>query len=85
METQKFDFFFFFFFFFFLKFKIVEIEFCLYPEKRNHPGFVDIDPTLVIATSMEKSSRVLSHGAQKIELLCSKLNFDLCHKELKSH
>ena len=35
---------------------------CPYPEKRNHPGFVNISPTLVIDTSMERSSRVLQHG-----------------------
>ena len=34
----------------------------LYPEKRNHPGFVNISPTLVIDTSMERPSRVLHHG-----------------------
>ena len=37
-------------------FKTVSV--CLYPEKRNHPGFVNISPTLVIDTSMERSSRV---------------------------
>ena len=31
-----------------------------YPEKRNHPIF-NISPTLVIDTSMERSSRVLQH------------------------
>ena len=30
-----------------------------YPEKKNHLSFVNISPTLVIDTSMEKSSRVL--------------------------
>ena len=39
---------------------------CPYPEKRNHPGFVNISPTLVIDTSIEKSSRVLQHGNLKI-------------------
>ena len=39
---------------------------CPYPEKRNHPGFVNISPTLVIDTSMERSSRVLQHGNPKI-------------------
>ena len=42
------------------------VSVCLYPEKINHPGFVDISPTLVIDTSMERSSRVLHHGNQKI-------------------
>ena len=36
---------------------------CPYPEKKkNHHSFVDISPTLVIDTSMERSSRVLQHG-----------------------
>ena len=34
---------------------------CPYPEKRNHHSFVNISPTLVIDTSMERSSRVLQH------------------------
>ena len=42
--------------------KKFEIEFCPYPEKRNLPGFVNISPTLVIDTSMKRSSRVLQHG-----------------------
>ena len=40
---------------------------CPYPEKKNHPGFVNISPTLVIDASMERSSRVLQHGKQKID------------------
>ena len=36
-----------------------------YPEKRNHPTFVNINPTLVIDTSIERSSRVLQHGNPK--------------------
>ena len=47
----------------FKKFEIDEIEFCPYPEfpyaeKRNRPGFVNTSPTLVIDTSMVRSSRV---------------------------
>ena len=43
------------------KFKIDRIELypypdCPYPEKRNHPGFVNISPTFVIDTSMKNSS-----------------------------
>ena len=54
METQKCD-------FFSKKFEIDEIEFCPYSEfpyaeKRNRPGFVNMSPTLVIDTSMERSS-----------------------------
>ena len=52
-------------FFFSKKFEIDEIEFCPYPEKRNRLGFVDICPTLVIDTSMERSLRVLQHWIPK--------------------
>ena len=38
---------------------------CLSVRKRNHPSFVNISPTLVIDTSMERSSRVLHHGNPK--------------------
>ena len=38
---------------------------CPHPEKRYHT-FVNISPTLVIDTSMERSSRVLHHGNPKI-------------------
>ena len=39
---------------------------CPHPDKRNHHSFVNISPTLVIDTSMERSSRVLHHGNPKI-------------------
>ena len=39
---------------------------CPHPEKRYHHSFVNISPTLVIDTSMERSSRVLRHGNPKI-------------------
>ena len=39
----------------------VRLSICPYPEKRNYPSFVNISPTLVIDTSMERSSRVLHH------------------------
>ena len=29
---------------------------CPYPEKRNHPGFVNISPTLLIGTYIERST-----------------------------
>ena len=60
---------------------------CPHPEKRYHHSFVNISPTLVIDTSMERSSRVLHHGNPKIWIFCSKkfeirnLSFD---EELKS-
>ena len=44
-------------------FKTVSV--CSYPEKRNHPGFVNISPILVIDASKERSSRVLHHGNPK--------------------
>ena len=53
---------------------------CPYPEKRNHPSFVNINPTLLIDTSMKRSSRVLQHEIPKIEFSFQKrseLNFDL--------
>ena len=62
METQKFE-------FISKKFKI---EFWLVPKSWNHPSFVNISPTLVIDTSMEKSSRVLHHGYPKIWSFFSK-------------
>ena len=42
--------------------KKFEIEFWLVPNSWNHPSFVNISPTIVIDTSMERSSRVLQHG-----------------------
>ena len=41
------------------------VSVCLYLKKRNHHSFVNISPTLVIDTSMKRSSRVLQHGNQK--------------------
>ena len=73
-------------------FKKFEIEFCPFPEfpyaeKKNLPGFVNISPTLVIDTSMERSSRALQHGNQKIWFFFSKkfeiefdLYFELCQR-----
>ena len=48
------------------------LSICPYPEKRNHHSFVNISPTLVIDTSMERSSRVLRHGNPKIGFFSSK-------------
>ena len=39
---------------------------CPHPEKRYHHSFVNISPTLIIDTPMERSSRVLHHGNPKI-------------------
>ena len=54
METPIFDFFFF--------PKSLKFEFWLLTKRGNHLSFVNISPTLVIDTSMERSSRVLQHG-----------------------
>ena len=65
----------------------VHLPVCPHPEKRYHHSFVNISPTLVIDTSMERSSRVLQHGYPKIWIFFSKkfeirnLSFD---EELKS-
>ena len=56
------------------KFKI-----CLLTKSWNHLSFVNISPTLVIDTSMERSSRVLHHGNPKIGFFFKKVrnsNFD---------
>ena len=46
--------------------KSLKFEFWLLTKSWNHLSFVNISPTLVIDTSMERSSRVLQHGNQKI-------------------
>ena len=54
------------------------VSVCPHPEERNHHGFVNISPTFVIDTSMERSSRVLQHGNPKIWFFFQKsfkLNF----------
>ena len=43
------------------------LSICPHPEKRYHHSFVNISPTLVIDTSMQRSSRVLHHGNPKIK------------------
>ena len=57
METQKFDFF----------FKNVRSWILTCAKSQNHLNFANITPTLVIYTSMERSSRVLQHGNLKFE------------------
>ena len=44
----------------------VRLSVCPHPEKRYHHSFVNISPTIVTDTSMERSSRVLQHGNPKI-------------------
>ena len=52
---------------------------CPHPEKRYHHSFVNIGPTLVIDTSMERSSRVLHHGNPKIWIFFQKSSkFKIC-------
>ena len=46
--------------------KSSKFEIWLLAKSWNHPSFVDISPTLVIETLMERSSRVLHHGNPKI-------------------
>ena len=48
------------------------LSICPYPEKRNHHSFVNISPTLVIDTSMERSSQVLHNAKPKIRLFFQK-------------
>ena len=50
---------------------------CPYPEKRNHPSFVNISPTIVIDTSMERSSRVLAYSMEPPPLLKKKKIFKM--------
>ena len=67
--------------------KSSKFEFCLLTKSWNHLSFVNISPTLVIDTSMERSLRVLHHGNPKIWFFFSKkfkiriLTFD---EELRS-
>ena len=57
---------------------------CPHPEKRYHHSFVNISPTLVVDTSMERSSRVLHHWNPKIWFFFFKKvrnsNFDFCRR-----
>ena len=60
MEIQKFDFF---------SQESVKLNFDLSQRAEissNHLSFVNISPTLVIDTLMERSSQVLQHGNPKI-------------------
>ena len=68
-------------FFFSKKFEIeFWLVFWLLPKSLTLPSFVNISPTLVIDTSMERSSQVLHHGNPKIWFKKMKLNFDLCQR-----
>ena len=56
----------------------VSIEFWLVPKCWNHPIFANISPTVVIDTSMERSSRVLRMEAQIFDVIG--LLFHAIHK-----
>ena len=70
-ETQKLDFFF---------QKSSKFEFWLLTKSWNHLSFVNISPTLVIATSMERSSRVLHHGNPKYDFFQKKFEIRILTK-----
>ena len=63
METQKFE-------FFSNKF---EIRILTFMKSWNHLSFVNISPTLVNDTSIERSSRLLHHGYSKIWIFFKKV------------
>ena len=46
--------------------------------KKNHSGFVNICPTLVIDTSMETSSRVPQHGNPRSWIFKKKFEIEFC-------
>ena len=56
--------------------KSSKFEFWLVLKSWNHPGFVNISPTIVIDTSMERSSRVLHHGNIKICFFSTKFEIE---------
>ena len=61
---------------------------CPYPEKKNHHSFLNISPTLVIDTTMERSSQVLHHGNPKIRIffqISLKFEFWLSTKSWNHH
>ena len=68
--------------------KSSKFEFWLSTKTWNHHSFVNISPTLVIDTSMERPSRVLHHGNPKIWILFqknSKFEFWLSTKSWNHH
>ena len=65
MESRKFDFFF-----------SKKFEICLLTKSWNHLSFVNMSPTLVIDTSMERSSRVQHHGNPEIWKFFKKFEID---------
>ena len=61
-----------------------KFEIWLLTKSWNQLSFVNISPTLVIDTSMERSSRVLQHGNPKIWFFFKKVRNLTFDKELKS-
>ena len=61
--------------------KSSKFEFWLSTNSWNHPSFVNVSPTLVIDTSMERPSRVLHHGNPKIWFFQKSLNFDFWQRD----
>ena len=57
---------------------------CTYPEKRSHPGFINISPKLVIDTSMKRSSRVLHHENTPKKFKKFEIWILICGEEVKS-
>ena len=56
--------------------KSSKFKFWLLTKSWNHLSFVNISPTLVIDTSMERSSRVLQHGNRKMWNFSKKFKID---------
>ena len=56
--------------------KSSKFEFWLLTNSWNHISFVNISPTLVIDTSMERSSRVLHHGNPEMWKFFRKFEID---------
>ena len=54
---------------------------CPYPDKKSLPSFVNMSPTLVIDTSMEKSLRVLQQGIQKNRISFHKIKLAEAQKK----
>ena len=60
--------------------KSSKFEFWLLTKSWNHLSFVNISPTLVIDTSMERSSRVQQHGNPKIWIFSKKFEIRILTK-----
>ena len=56
--------------------KSLNFKFWLVTKSWNHLGFINISPTLVIDTSMERFSRVLQHGTGKIRFFSKKFEIE---------